>query len=964
MDHPHIAKVLDAGTTESAHPYFVMELVKGIPINEFCDAHKSSILQRLDVFRQICSAVHHAHQKGIIHRDLKPSNILVESHDGNPVPKVIDFGLAKALSGAPLTEHTLFTALGTVAGTPLYMAPEQAAFNAIDIDTRADIYALGVILYELLTGSTPIERETLKKAGWDELLRVIREHEPPMPSSRLSKSATRASVAAVRAMEPLKLGRFIKGDLDWIVMKALSKDRDRRYESATAFSQDIERFLNHEPVSAGPPTMGYKLRKFVRRNKVQVIAGASVVAALIVGIAGTTFGLLRAEIARDNETEQRRIAQDKKDEAEREKDRAEKAWRQALADFQATTDEAIEQLIGSKPELGTKERAYLENTLERWLAFAARQENDELGQGARADAHIRVGRLWSRLGRPVEARAEMAKARNLLKKFADERAMSSGLQDLLAAAYNNLGNMQHELGELEAARVEYEASRDLSKKLVEQYPESADFRKSLALARLNLGALLDDIGKREEAVAEYEKARDLEKELAEQFPGEPIYREHLAMTHYNLGFVLVKIGKPDEACGEYQKALDIRKKLAKQYPQLPRYADELAETHNLLGNLLNDLGQPRKARTEFETALALQKKLVESYSAVPLYRQGLATTHNNLALSFGTLGEREEARAEYEKALALEQKLVDQFPTVPTYQKGIAKTHNNLGVLLRDLNEIDAARTQYERALSVGEKLVAQYASVPEYQKILADAHNNMAILLTAIKQLDLARTHHDRALDLKKKLVEKYPSIPEYQIKLGGSFINIGDMLRQQGRWADSLKWLDDAIATLTPVHRAEPRDVTAKEYLSKSHYNRAMSKVALYRWAEALPDWDRALELAPPRFQPMLRAGRISSRVQTGHVLEAVADVEELTKSSNWNYGQWYEFACAYSVAAGKYRDKNQAYSDRAMELLLLAVKAGWKDAAHMMRDSDMAPIRNREDFRKLIAELYAAETAPKKP
>jgi tetratricopeptide (TPR) repeat protein len=955
MDHPNIAKVLDAGVADSA-PYFVMELIKGVPITKYCDEAKLTPKQRLELFIPVCQAVQHAHQKGIIHRDLKPSNILVGLYDGRPVPKVIDFGVAKA-TGPKLTDESVYTEVGAIIGTFEYMSPEQAELNNLDIDTRSDVYALGVVLYELLTGTVPHSRKDLQKAGIAEMLRIIKEVEPPKPSTRLSGSGSLPGIAASRQTEPRKLTLLLRNDLDWIVMKALEKDRSRRYETANGFAMDIQRYLADEPVLAGPPSASYRLRKFAKRNKVHVVAVSLVLATLLVGIAGTTFGLIRARIARDDEAEQRRIAQDKKDEAEKQKARAERAWRQALADFQATTDEAVEQLIGSKTELGTQERAYLEKTLERWLAFAESQEDDELGHGARADAHIRVGHLWSRLGRPVEARAEMANARNLLKRFVEQRATSPGLQDLLGAAHNNLGNLQHELGELEAARVEYETSRDLSQKLVEQYPDDAGFRKSLALAHLNLGGLLDDIGNREEAVAEYEKARDGEKELVEQFPSEPMYRQHLAMTHYNLGTVLVKIGKPDAARKEYEKALEIRKKLADQYPQQPHYVDELAETHDLLGNLLAELGQRQQAQTEFGTALALEKKLVDSYPAVPHYQLRLATTHNNLALLLGALGKREEARAEYEKALALQQKLVDQSPTVPTYQKGIAKTHNNLGVLLRDLNEMDVAATQYEKAIKIGETLVAQNPTVPEYQKVLADAHNNMGILLTAIKKFEAAGIHHDRALDLRKKLVDKYPSIPEYQVKLGGSFINIGDMLRKQNRWADSLKWFDDAIATLTPVHRAEPRDVTAKEYLSKSYYNRALAYIGLNKYGEALSDWDRALELAPPAMQPTLRAGRISSRVQTGLVLEAVADVEEVTKSSNWNYVQWYDFACAYSVAAGKYPDKKQAYGDRAMELLRSAVKAGWKELAHMAKDSDMDPLREREDYKKLIAELEAA-------
>ncbi len=294
MDHPNIAKVLDAGSTETGRPYFVMELVKGIPVTEYCDQHRLGVPERLGLIRTICSAVQHAHQKGIIHRDLKPSNILIESHDDKPVPKVIDFGLAKATSGHRLTEQSLFTAFGSVAGTPLYMAPEQAGFNVLDVDTRADIYALGVILYELLTGSTPIRRETLQRAALDEILRVIREDEPPTPSSRLSTSDGLSTLAANRHMEPSHLSRFLRGDLDRIVMKALAKERQRRYDSAIGLANDIERFINHEPVSAGPPSAAYRVRKFVRRNRGGVIAASGVLVALIGGIIGTTLGILEA----------------------------------------------------------------------------------------------------------------------------------------------------------------------------------------------------------------------------------------------------------------------------------------------------------------------------------------------------------------------------------------------------------------------------------------------------------------------------------------------------------------------------------------------------------------------------------------------------------------------------------------------------------------------------------------------
>jgi eukaryotic-like serine/threonine-protein kinase len=293
MDHPNIARVFDAGATESGRPYFVMELVRGIPITEYCDQHQLAPRDRLDLFITVCQAVQHAHQKGIIHRDIKPSNILVTSHDGKPVAKVIDFGVAKAIN-QQLSERTVYTQFAQMIGTPLYMSPEQAEMSGLDIDTRSDIYSLGVLLYELLTGSTPFDKQRFAKAAYDEIRRVIREEEPQKPSTRLSTSQAVASISAQRHMEPAKLTRLIRGELDWITMKALEKDRTRRYETANGLARDVQRYLADEPVEAGPPSMGYRARKFIRRHKGRVIAVGLLLATLLAGITASTIGFANA----------------------------------------------------------------------------------------------------------------------------------------------------------------------------------------------------------------------------------------------------------------------------------------------------------------------------------------------------------------------------------------------------------------------------------------------------------------------------------------------------------------------------------------------------------------------------------------------------------------------------------------------------------------------------------------------
>jgi serine/threonine protein kinase len=371
MDHPHIAKVLDAGATETGRPFFVMELVKGVPITEYCDAHQLTPRERLELFVSVCHAVQHAHQKGIIHRDIKPSNVLVTNHDGTPVIKVIDFGVAKAL-GQQLTDKTLFTGFAQMIGTPLYMSPEQAELSGLDIDTRTDIYSLGVLLYELLTGTTPFDKERLKSAAFDEIRRMIREEEPPKPSTRLSDlsgshaprsahgkpkvpTSSLASIAALRKTEPRRLSQLVRGDLDWIVMKALEKDRVRRYETANGLARDLDRYLHDEPVEACPPSAVYRFRKFARRNRSAVIAVAMVAVVFLIGMAGTTLGLFQARVERDRAID----AQTKE----------RTALIQSEENFQTARDavdrmytRAAEEMRG-KPQVEQLRRAILEDTV-------------------------------------------------------------------------------------------------------------------------------------------------------------------------------------------------------------------------------------------------------------------------------------------------------------------------------------------------------------------------------------------------------------------------------------------------------------------------------------------------------------------------------------------------------------------------------------------------------------------------
>ncbi|HMF18005.1 MAG TPA: protein kinase, partial [Gemmataceae bacterium] len=454
-----------------------------------------------------CQAIQHAHQKGIIHRDIKPSNVLVALYDDRPVPKVIDFGVAKA-TGRQLTEQTLHTGFGAVVGTVEYMSPEQAGFNQLDVDTRSDIYSLGVLLYELLTGSPPFTRKELERAGILEMLRVIREQEPSKPSTKLSTAEGLPTLAANRGTEPAKLTKLIRGELDWIVMKALEKDRNRRYETANGFAQDVQRYLADEPVQACPPSARYRIQKFVRRNRGLVLAVAIVLLVLVSGIVGTTWGMVRAERERDEKTKALTAETEAKEAAIKEREAKEKALNaerqtryRAMAALRDMTDHSVENRMARNTRFVEENKEFLRKILKHYEGIAAITGDDSESRAIRAEGHLSVGEIRARLGEYKEAELAFRDAAVIYKGLAADFPTRSEFRRELAGSHHNLGSLLQSTGRLKEAEIAYGDALVIEKQLVREFPADPEIRQERALTSDNLGGLFQATGRLEEAEA-------------------------------------------------------------------------------------------------------------------------------------------------------------------------------------------------------------------------------------------------------------------------------------------------------------------------------------------------------------------------------------------------------------------------------------------------------------------------------
>jgi tetratricopeptide (TPR) repeat protein/tRNA A-37 threonylcarbamoyl transferase component Bud32 len=1029
MDHPNIAKVLDAGATEQGRPYFVMELVKGIPITRFCDEKHLTPRERLELFIPICQAVQHAHQKGIIHRDIKPSNVVVGLYDGKPIPKIIDFGVAKA-TGPKLTEATLFTGFGTVIGTPEYMSPEQAQLDNLDIDTRSDIYSLGVLLYELLTGTTPFTRKDLEKAGILEMLRVIREQEPTKPSTKLSTAESLPTLAANRGIEPAKLKKLVRGELDWIVMKALEKDRNRRYETANAFAMDVQRYLADEPVLACPPSAGYRLRKFARRNLGRLAVAALVLCFLMLLGSGVGW-VVRDRSARDAEAARQQRERQAKVAGEVESIfgevehlEKEQKWPEALAAAKRAeaavaggeADDAIQRRVGER----LKDLAFIDR-LEQ-----IRMEGATIVVGTQFD-YAGVVREYPRAFRdygvdievlPVETVIDRLKARPALaiplaaalddwvgaRQVVARKAASAWMRLIAVARAIDTDSLRDRVRAASGQPVTPELQANLRR-----LAESIDVRmlQPATLYRLAVTlrrARLPEVALRIEQEAQHAHAGDFwvnhllamhchdrkDYEGAVRFYTAAIStRPNSVAAHNNLGIALSDQKKLDEAIVCHNKPIELDPKLA--------------GSHDSLGSAL-------RKQQKLPEAIAAHRKAIE---LDPNY----ATAHNNLGVALLDQKKLDEAIVCYNKAIELNPKFFLAYA--------------NLGVARRHQGKLPEAIEAYRKAIEINPNDarayyglgVLQCDDLKDYDKAVeyfrksveldprdAHAHYNFGCALRGKGQLDEAITAYRKAIELD----------PEHV----GAHCNIGDVLRQKGRF-------DEAIVEGQKAIELDPKDADAHNTLGNTLVSKGSvdEAIAEYRKAialspketdfhsglilalkrqgrvdETIVEYRKAIALSPK--EAGFHSGLIHALQRLGRVDEAIAERKRLIELNPNNPAEHYELGnalkakgdldgavVAYRAATAAIEKKNppdanslynaacyraliaaaQAQArgpdaarltkdeaDRAMAWLTKAVAAGFADFALMDKDTDLDSLRDREDFRKLWADVQSVADA----
>ncbi len=928
LTHPNIVSIYEIGE-HAGLPYFSLEFCPGGSLEKRLKDNPLPAREAAALVERLAAAMQTAHEAQVIHRDLKPANVLLTRGgggsppaprpDGRPanpsdewVPKVSDFGLAKKLDDVGLTQS------GAILGTPSYMAPEQAKGHGKDVGPQADVYALGAILYECLTGRPPFKAATTL-----ETLLQVQTDDPVAP----------------RALQP-----GVPRDLETVTLKCLQKQPVKRYASAGDLAADLGRFLAGEPITARPVGAFGRAVRWVKRRPAAAIAIAVSSLALVTLTAGLAIALV--------------VVRGERDIARSQREKAVQANARARAALNQVSSQAIETFLQQQPRLTDQHKGFLRRALELYGELAEDADASPETRAAVARAHMQMGLIRTKLGELTEAKVAYERAVEMLTELT---ASDPPLRNDLAKTFDDLGLLQYRMGNREEAENRFRQATEQFVILCREQPDNVKYLMNQANGRINWANVLADRNDRGAAERHYREAIALMEALPPKDANSPDTRDRIAMAYYNLAYLFDEMGKKKESEQVYGKAVAILEPLAKADPKSANLARKLSNCLINLADLAAERDAPEEAEKLFRRGLAIQEGLTRDYPSVPEYGKFLGRTLRNLGKLLRQRGQFPEAESTFRRALEVQRRLVKQYPKFPDYRRDLGSTYHDLGVLKGATGNHADAEANFRTSLEVLEPLVRGHPTIPEFRQAMGDTCVDLGDLLRKRRRFEEADQLCRQGLKHRVTLQTQFPQDPEYLLRLGAARGVVATVLAERGRPKESLPEFAAAIADLRGARgkMQHPPVGRQRDWLANAYAGRAGALAQLGRFPDALADWDEAVKAAPESGRGIVALRRALCLAQAGQVERAVAEVGRLegekptAATSLWA-------ARVYARAAGGDAARKEEFAARAVDLLRQAGKGGLaaEEVALLKDDPHLESLRSRRDFQGWLAGLGPAK------